>query len=91
MWTSPETVLATMRDIGAALATLEASKRNYDGAYQKPHPNHGDLLVQRAQILQRAGRLKDARADCASGLGLMRRLEADEDFYKTNAAICAKI
>lgn len=78
-------------DTATALATLDDSKRNYDAAYKKLHANHGDLLVQRAQVLQRAGRLGEARADCASGLEIMRRVEADAEFYKTNAGICAKI
>ncbi len=78
-------------DSQSALRSLEDAKRNYDAHYKKLHVNHGDLLVQRAQVLQRAGRLAEARSDCTAGLALMRKLEADEAFYKTNAAICAGI
>lgn len=76
----------------AALATLEASKANYDAGYKKLNPNHGDLMVQRAQVLQRAGRLTEARAQCVDGLGIIKQLMgADASFYKEDAGICAKI
>lgn len=75
-----------------ALATLDEAKRNYDESYKSLNVNHGDLLVQRAKVLQRAGRLKEARADCAAGLDIIRqKLGADDEAYKGEAAICAKI
>ncbi|WP_293362325.1 toll/interleukin-1 receptor domain-containing protein [Phenylobacterium sp.] len=78
-------------DTSSALRSLDESKRNYDAHYKKLHVNHGDLLVQRAQVLARAGRRQEARADCTEGLSLMRRLEADDAFYQTAAGVCAKI
>ena len=47
----------------AALATLDQAKRNYDLGYGEIHANHGDLLVNRAMILAKAGRLSEAKAD----------------------------
>jgi tetratricopeptide (TPR) repeat protein len=78
-------------DTRSALRSLDEAKRNYDARYKTLHVNHGDLLVQRAQVLQRARRLGEARADCAEGLALMRRLKADEAIYRTSADICARI
>jgi len=80
-----------LSDTGSALLSLDEAKRNYDAHYKKLHVNHGDLLVQRAQVLLRAGRQGEARADCAAGLTLMRKLKADEAFYKTNADVCARL
>lgn len=78
-------------DTRSAFRTLDDAKRNYDAHYKKLHVNHGDLLVQRAVVLSRAGRLAEARADCAAGLMLMRKLEADAAFYRANVAVCARI
>lgn len=78
-------------DARAALQSLDEAKRNYDAHYKTLHVNHGDLLVHRAQVLRRAGRLGEARAACAEGLALMRKLDADEAMYKEGATICAKI
>jgi tetratricopeptide (TPR) repeat protein len=76
----------------AALATLDDAKRNYDVGYGKLHPNHGDLLVNRAKVLARAGRMKEARADCAAGLDILRRtLGADASFTKASAATCQQL
>ncbi len=78
-------------DTPSALRSLDEAKRNYDAHYKTLHINHGDLLVHRAQVLKRAGHLSEARADCADGLALMRRLKADEAMYKEGADVCAKI
>lgn len=75
-----------------ALATIDEAKRNYDESYKSLNPNHGDLLVQRAKVLQRAGRLTEARTDCAAGLDIIRKkLGADHEAYKVEAGVCAKI
>jgi tetratricopeptide (TPR) repeat protein len=76
----------------AALETLADAKHNYDVSYGKIHPNHGDLLIYRATILAKTGRLAEARADCAEGMGILRAtLGADASFTKTNEAKCAAL
>jgi len=72
-----------------ALATLDDAKHNYDVGYGKLHPNHGDLLVNRATVLARAGRLKEARSDCAAGVAILQKtLGAEASFTKSSAATC---
>jgi len=76
----------------AALATLADAKKNYDASYGKTHPNHGDLLVNRAKILARAGRLAEARSDCAAGMDILRdTLGADASFTRALGAECKAI
>jgi tetratricopeptide (TPR) repeat protein len=76
-------------DTTGALATLDDAKHNYDVGYGKLHPNHGDLLVNRATVLARAGRLEEARTDCAAGIVILRQtLGADASFTKSSAATC---
>ena len=75
---------------GAALATFDDAKKNYDASYGKIHPNHGDLLVNRATVLAKAGRLAEAKKDCAAGLVILKdTLGADASFTKSSAAVCA--
>lgn len=77
-------------DTRAALAYLDDAKLNYDASYGELHPNHGDLLVNRAQVLARASRLAEARQDCARGIEiLVGTLGADHSFTRDNQAICA--
>lgn len=76
-------------DVKAALATLDDAKRNYDASYGKLHPNHGDLLVNRATVLARAGRMAEARSDCAAGIDILRKtLGPDAAFTKSMATTC---
>jgi tetratricopeptide (TPR) repeat protein len=76
----------------AALATLDDVKHNYDVSYGRIHPNHGELLVYRAQFLAKAGRKNEAWSDCAAGLKILRdTLGPNEAFTQTNAAKCAAI
>lgn len=76
----------------AALRDLVLAKANYDGSYRRLNVNHGDLLVNRAVILKRAGRLAEARRNCSDGLAILKRLlPPDDEFYKSNVAICAGI
>lgn len=73
----------------AALATLDDAKHNYDVSYGGLHANHGDLLVNRALVLAKAGRLKEARADCASGISILRQtLGADASFTQSMQTTC---
>jgi tetratricopeptide (TPR) repeat protein len=79
-------------DTAGALATFDDAKHNYDVSYGKIHPNHGDLLVNRATVLARAGRLKEARADCSAGIAILKQtLGAEASFTKSSAATCAAI
>jgi tetratricopeptide (TPR) repeat protein len=76
----------------AALRTLDDAKANYDASYGKLHPNHGDLLVQRATILAKAGRKAEARQDCAAGLDILSRtLGKDANYTKQMAATCKSL
>ena len=76
----------------AALATRADAKKNYDASYGKTHPNHGDLLVNRAKVLAKAGRLAEARSDCAAGMTILRdTLGADASFTRSLAAECKAI
>jgi hypothetical protein len=75
-----------------ALSEMDEAKHNYDIGYGKLHPNHGDLLVNRATVLAKAGRLKEARQDCAEGLKILdQTLGADAAFTKSDAKLCAKL
>jgi tetratricopeptide (TPR) repeat protein len=76
-------------DTKGALATLDDAKHNYDVGYGRLHANHGDLLVNRAAVLARAGRMQEARRDCAQGIEILRQtLGADSSFTKSSAATC---
>jgi tetratricopeptide (TPR) repeat protein len=76
-------------DTRAALATLDDAKRNYDASYGKLHPNHGDLLVNRAIVLARAGRMAEARADCAKGIEILdKTLGVEASFTKAMTGTC---
>jgi len=79
-------------DTGAALATLYDAKQNYDASYGKIHPNHGDLLVNRAKILAKAGRVNEARNDCAAGMKILNEtLGAEASFTKQMGGECAAL
>lgn len=76
----------------AALATLADAKKNYDASYGKTHPNHGDLLVNRAKILAKAGRLREAQSDCTAGMNILRAtLGAEASFTRQLGAECKTI
>jgi tetratricopeptide (TPR) repeat protein len=76
----------------AALATLDDAKHNYDVSYGKMHANHGDLLVNRATVLAKAGRMTEARADCAAGLVILGKTMGPEASYtKSMAQTCANL
>ncbi|MDF2901232.1 MAG: hypothetical protein K0Q62_1291 [Phenylobacterium sp.] len=76
----------------AALRILEDAKQNYDASYGKLHANHGDLLVNRATILAKAGRRPEALSDCTAGLKILRQtLGAEASYTKSMAAVCAQI
>ena len=75
-----------------ALAYLADAKANYDVSYGKEHANHGDLLVNRAVILAKAGRGAEAKADCAEGLDILARtMGSSAPFYISSKATCAQL
>ena len=79
-------------DTTAALASLDDAKHNYDVSYGKVHANHGDLLVNRAKVLARAGRMDEAHEDCKAGLAILGdKLGADSSYTKQMAATCDHI
>ena len=79
-------------DTRGALATLADAKHNYDVGYGKLHPNHGDLLVNRAKVLARAGRMAEARANCAQGVAILQKtLGAEASFTKQSADSCRQL
>jgi tetratricopeptide (TPR) repeat protein len=79
-------------DTKAALATLDDAKRNYDVSYGKVHANHGDLLVNRAKVLARAGRMDEARDDCKAGLAILSdKLGADSSYTKSMVESCRRL
>jgi tetratricopeptide (TPR) repeat protein len=81
-----------LNQTASALHELDLAKVQYDASYHRLHVNHGDRLVNRAVILKHAGRIAEAKADCAAGMAILRRLmKPDEAFYKSNVEICAKI
>jgi tetratricopeptide (TPR) repeat protein len=79
-------------DTKAALATLDDAKHNYDVSYGKVHANHGDLLVNRAKVLARAGRMDEARDDCKAGLAILSdKLGADSSYTKSMVESCRRL
>jgi tetratricopeptide (TPR) repeat protein len=76
----------------AALANMDDAQHNYDVSYGKIHPNDGDLLVNRATVLAKAGRPAEARRDCAAGLKILDdTLGPSANYTKTMAQTCAKL
>ena len=85
-------VQADRGEFTAALANMDDAKHNYDVSYGKLHPNHGDLLVNRATVLARAGRGAEAHADCAAGLKILAdTLGPSASYTKTMTRTCAGI
>lgn len=75
-----------------ALEYLDDAKANYDASYGKLHGNHGDLLVNRAVVLARAGRMAEARADCIEGLDILgQTIGKDASVTKQLAETCATL
>jgi tetratricopeptide (TPR) repeat protein len=76
----------------AALANMDDAQHNYDVSYGKIHPNDGDLLVNRATVLAKAGRPAEARRDCAAGLKILNEtLGPSANYTETMAQTCAKL
>jgi tetratricopeptide (TPR) repeat protein len=76
-------------DTKGALASFDDAKLNYDISYGKLHANHGDLLVNRARVLAKAGQMKEAAADCAKGVDILKQtMGAQSSFTKSSQATC---
>jgi tetratricopeptide (TPR) repeat protein len=79
-------------DTPGALASLDDAKHNYDVSYGKLHPNHGDLLVNRAKVLAKAGRMSEAVQDCAQGIAILSQtMGAGASVTKSEQADCAAL
>lgn len=75
-----------------ALNYLDDAKVNYDASYGKLHANHGDLLVNRAVVLAKAGRMVEAKSDCAEGLDILgQTLGKDASYTQQMAKTCAEL
>jgi hypothetical protein len=74
------------------LAAFDRAKAQYDGSYGTTHPNHGDLLVNRATVLAKFGRRKEALADCAEGLAILgNTLGPQASYTRTMTKTCAAL
>ena len=79
-------------DTNGALRILDDAKHNYDVSYGHLHANHGDLLVNRALILARAGRMTEAHRDCAAGVAILgQTLGPKASYTLSETAICAAL
>jgi tetratricopeptide (TPR) repeat protein len=83
---------ADRKKFEVALDKLAEAKHNYDESYGKLHANHGDLLVNRATILAKAGRRSEALSDCADGIDiLVRTLGPDAGYTKQMRETCEQL
>ena len=60
-----------------ALKTINLTKRAYDASYGPDDFDQAGALAIRAQIERKAGRIAEARRDCAAGVETLRRIDAD--------------
>jgi hypothetical protein len=71
---------------------LDDARRNYDGSYKALHPNHGDLKINRAVVLARAGRHPEAARECAAGMAILKTtMDPKESFVVNSAKTCAAL
>lgn len=74
------------------LQSLAAAQAIYDARFPAGDFNHGDILVYRAVVLDRAGRRGEARAACAEGLAILaRNLAAQDPYLAEMRAWCAPV
>ena len=67
----------------AALKHLAAAQRNYEASYGKVHPNIGEVMITRAGILGKSGRMAEARRECSGGMTmLIDTIGPDHSFTK---------
>lgn len=64
-------IAGEQQDLTAALAHFSEARLHYDASYGEVHPNHGDLLVNRATVLAAAGESERATRDCKAGMAIL--------------------
>lgn len=64
-----------------SLSSIDEAQAIYDARFPAGDFNHGDIMVYRAMVLDKAGRREEARANCAEGLAILARNLAPEDPY----------
>jgi tetratricopeptide (TPR) repeat protein len=80
------------QDLAASLAHFEEAKLHYDASYGEIHANHGDLLVNRATVLAKAGDLVRAKQDCEQGMNILNdTLGAQAAFTQQLQSVCDEI
>lgn len=57
--------------LGESLIHFAQAKLDYDASYGEIHPNHGDLLVNRATVYAAAGDMIHANQDCEEGMRIL--------------------
>jgi tetratricopeptide (TPR) repeat protein len=85
--------VATERgQIDQALAHLDAAQHNYEASYGKVHANIGEVLVTRAGLLARQGKLALAVSECSQGITMLNQtMGADSSFTKGLKETCDEI
>mgnify|MGYP002654421547 CR=1 FL=1 len=59
----------------------QAAQLNYEASYGKVHANIGEVLVTRADLLARKGRLADAASECQSGIAMLNKTMGPESSF----------
>ncbi len=76
-------------ELESALYHFDEARLHYDASYNGTHPNHGDLLVNRATVLASAGEAARARRDCDAGMVILNdTLGKDAAFTQQLQAVC---
>ncbi len=85
-------IAGDQNDLPSALAHFEQAKQHYDAGYGETHANHGDLLVNQATVLAKAGEIKRAQQDCLAGMEILNTtLGKNAAFTQQLQAICDDI
>lgn len=64
-----------------ALARLDDAQRNYEASYGKVHANIGEVMVNRAVILQGAGKTAQSRRECDAGIAMLNETMGPENSF----------
>lgn len=64
-------IAGDQHNLSASLAHFEEARLHYDVSYGEIHPNHGDLLVNRATVLASVGETARAMRDCNEGMAIL--------------------
>lgn len=80
------------QNISTSMDHFDEAKRHYDASYGKTHPNHGDLLVNRATVLASAGEIVSAMKDCEKGMHILNdTLGEKAAFTQQLQAVCDQL